>query len=58
MESRRRRRTEEEPVEERADDLVRDEAEGDLQDEDIEEGKRAHDDDDDDSLGRPVRLER
>jgi hypothetical protein len=58
MESRRRKQTEEPPVEEWADDLVRDEVDGDLQDEDIEEGKRAHDDDDDDSLGRPVRLNR
>jgi len=54
MESRRPKRSEEPPVEERADDLARDEAEGDLQDEDIE---RADDDDDDDSLGRPVSLE-
>ena len=59
MESRRRKRTEEPPVEERADDLVRGEPEdGDLQDEDLEEPERAHNDDDDDSLGRPVRLDR
>jgi hypothetical protein len=58
MESRRRKQTEEPPVEERAVDLVRDEVDGDLRDGDIEEGKRAHDDDDDDSLGRPVRLNR
>jgi hypothetical protein len=58
MESRRPKRTEEPPVEERADDLARNESDGDLQDEDLEEGKRAHDDDDDDSLGRPVQLER
>ena len=57
MESRRRKHTEEPPVEERADDLVRDESDaGDLQDEDLEERERAHDDDDDDSLGRPVRI--
>jgi|RhiMethySRZTD1v2_1073278.scaffolds.fasta_scaffold214478_2 hypothetical protein len=58
MESRRRKRTEEPPVEERADDLVRGEPkDGDLQDEDLEERERAHDDDDDDSLGRPVRID-
>ena len=57
MESRRRKRTEEPPIEERADDLERDAPDSDLQDEDLEEPKRAHDDDDGDSLGRPVRIE-
>ena len=45
-------------MEERADALVPDDPDDDLQDEDLEDPDRAHDDDDDDSLGRPVRLGR
>jgi len=58
MTSRRPKRIEEPLTEERADDIVRDDPDDDLQDEDIEEHDRAYNDDDDDSLGRPVGLER
>jgi len=57
MKSRRPKRTGE-PVEARVDDVIPDDPGDDLQDEDVEEHDRANRDDDDDSLGRPVRLER
>ncbi len=60
MDPQRRRRTEEPPLDERAQDHVRDDLE-DLPDEDLTLDRRdddEDDDDDDESLGRPVPLGR
>ena len=58
MDMQRRRRTEEPPLDERAQDHVRDDVAEDVPEEDLTLDGRDDEDDDDESLGRPAPLGR